>query len=58
MQARRIGRDFGGLAAVVLLLAGIGSAAAQDAAYGTAAAEIAEKISGAFPKVTGRVIGL
>lgn len=58
MQARRRGRGFGGLAAVALLLAGIGSAAAQDAAYGTAAAEIAEKISAAFPKVTGQVIGI
>ena len=31
---------------------------AQEAAYGTSAAEIAEKISAAFPKVSGHVIGL
>jgi len=31
---------------------------AQEPAYGTAAAEIAEKIAQAFPKVEGRVIGL
>jgi hypothetical protein len=30
----------------------------EDAAYGTAAAEIAERRSASFPKVTGRVIGL
>jgi hypothetical protein len=58
MQARRVGRGFIGLTAAVLLLAGVGSAAAQDAAYGTAASEIAERISAAFPKVSGRVIGL
>jgi hypothetical protein len=33
-------------------------ASAQEAAYGTAAAEIAERIAAAFPRVTGRVIGL
>ncbi len=32
--------------------------AAQEAAYGAAAAEIAERIAAAFPKVTGQVIGL
>lgn len=35
-----------------------GAAAAQEAAYGSAAAEIAEKIAAAFPKVAGQVIGL
>ncbi len=34
------------------------AAVAQEAAYGTAAMEIAEKIAQAFPKVEGRVIGL
>jgi len=58
MQARRIRRGIWGLATLVLLLARIGSASAQDAAYGTAAAEIAERISAAFPKVVGRIIGL
>jgi TolB-like protein len=33
-------------------------AAAQEAAYGSAAAEIAERVSAAFPKVSGQVIGL
>jgi len=42
----------------LLLLVWTASAAAQEAAYGTAAAEIAERIAAAFPKVTGRVIGL
>jgi flagellar assembly FlgT-like protein len=58
MRVRRIRRGIWGLATLVLLLAGIGSASAQDVAYGTAAAEIAERISAAFPKVVGRVIGL
>ena len=42
----------------LLLQVWLPPASAQDAAYGTAAAEIAERISAAFPKVTGRVIGL
>ena len=42
----------------LLFTLGPGSAMAQEAAYGTAAAEIAEKIVQAFPKVEGRVIGL
>jgi hypothetical protein len=45
-------------AAALIVAAWIDSALAQDAAYGTAAAEIAERIAAAFPKVTGRVIGL
>ncbi len=45
-------------AIALTLLAGVLPASAQDAAYGTAATEIAERIAGAFPKVTGRVIGL
>ncbi len=56
MQTRRLG----GLSVVAALL-GLGWAsavAAQDAAYGAAAAEIAERIAAAFPKVTGQVIGL
>ena len=59
MHTRRIWCGKGSLAALAfLLLVGGGPASAQDAAYGTAAAEIAERISAAFPKVTGRVIGL
>ena len=42
----------------LLLQVWLPPAAAQDAAYGSAAAEIAERIAAAFPKVTGRVIGL
>jgi hypothetical protein len=42
----------------VLLLVWAPPARGQDAAYGTAATEIAERIAAAFPKVTGRVIGL
>ncbi|MGD0265518.1 MAG: hypothetical protein ABSD47_11300, partial [Candidatus Methylomirabilota bacterium] len=45
-------------AAVLILLAGIVTASAQEAAYGTSAAEIAERIAAAFPKVSGQVIGL
>lgn len=45
-------------AAVLILLAGIVTASAQEAAYGTSAAEIAERIVAAFPKVAGQVIGL
>ncbi len=40
------------------ILATTPSAWAQDAAYGTSAAEIAERIAAAFPKVSGQVIGL
>ncbi len=48
------------LAAMVALTLAVWSGAtwAQEPAYGTAAAEIAERIGAAFPKVTGRVIGL
>ena len=45
-------------AAVLILLAGIVTASAQEAAYGTSAAEIAERIAAAFPKVAGQVIGI
>jgi hypothetical protein len=57
MQARRF---LGGLS-VAAALWGLGWAsgvAAQEAAYGSAATEIAELIAAAFPKVTGQVIGL
>ncbi|OGC00396.1 MAG: hypothetical protein A3G35_02615 [candidate division NC10 bacterium RIFCSPLOWO2_12_FULL_66_18] len=57
LHARRIRRCLGEAVALILL-AWIASASAQEAAYGTAATEIAERISAAFPKVTGRVIGL
>ncbi|MBI4536459.1 MAG: hypothetical protein HY712_00715 [candidate division NC10 bacterium] len=46
-----------GLLALLLAL-GPSMAGAQEAAYGSAAAEIAEKVAQAFPKVEGRVIGL
>ncbi len=46
----------GGLA--LLVAGGSVPVLAQEAAYGSAAAEIAEKIAGAFPRVSGRVIGL
>jgi hypothetical protein len=42
----------------VLVFAWIGQVYAQEAAYGTSATEIAEKIAAAFPTVAGRVIGL
>jgi hypothetical protein len=45
-------------AVALILLAGVVTASAQEAAYGTSAAEIAERIAAAFPKVSGRVIGL
>jgi hypothetical protein len=45
-------------ATVLILFAGIRTAWAQDAAYGTSAAEIADRIGAAFPKVSGQVIGL
>jgi hypothetical protein len=52
-------RMWDGLAAgVLILLAGIVTASAQEPAYGTSAAEIAERIAAAFPKVTGQVIGI
>jgi hypothetical protein len=48
-----------GLLLAALLVGASGSpTAAQEPAFGTAAAEIAERIEAAFPKVTGRVIGL
>jgi hypothetical protein len=46
----------GGLA--LLVAGGSLPALAEEAAYGSAAAEIAEKIAAAYPKVSGRVIGL
>ncbi len=57
MHGRQSWRGVAGVLAMIWL-AWITPAQAQDAAYGTAAAEIAERISAAFPKVTGRVIGL
>ncbi len=45
-------------ATVLILLTGIATASAEEAAYGTSAAEIAERIATAFPKVSGQVIGL
>jgi hypothetical protein len=57
MHVRQTGRRLAG-ATALLLLAWIVSASAQEAAYGTAASEIAERIAAAFPKVTGQVIGL
>jgi hypothetical protein len=57
MQARRF---VGGLSVVAALcvLGWVGDVTAQEPAYGSAAAEIAERIAAAFPKVTGQVIGL
>lgn len=47
------------LAVVILATLGTGTPAwAEEPAYGTAAGEIAARIAAAFPKVTGRVIGL
>ena len=46
------------LAAAALLAVWVGSASAQEAAYGSAATEIADRIAAAFPKVAGQVIGL
>ena len=57
LHARRMRRRLSGAIALILL-AWIASASAQEAAYGTAATEIAERIGAAFPKVTGRVIGI
>ncbi|MBI3121554.1 MAG: hypothetical protein HYZ03_04645 [candidate division NC10 bacterium] len=57
LHARRMRRRLSEAVALILL-AWIASASAQEAAYGTAAIEIAERIGAAFPKVTGRVIGL
>ena len=57
MQARRFLRGLAVLAACCVL-GWAGSTAAQEAAYGSAATEIAEKIAAAFPKVSGQVIGL
>lgn len=57
MKGRKMWRRLTGAVALVLL-AGIVTASAQEPAFGTAAAEIAERIAGAFPKVTGQVIGL
>jgi hypothetical protein len=57
MRGRYFGRRLAGAVALILL-AWIVSASAQEAAYGTAASEIAERIAAAFPKVAGQVIGL
>lgn len=57
MQVRQLRSGLWVLAAVWLLGWGMPSAA-QEAAYGSAAEEIAERIGGAFPKVNGQVIGL
>ncbi len=46
------------ISAVLVVLVWSSITLAQEAAYGTAAAEIAERIAAAFPKVIGRVIGL
>src|SRR5512135_3598278 len=58
MHARRFLGGPAMAAAVCLVFAWAGAVAAQEAAYGSAAAEIAEHIAAAFPKVTGQVIGL
>ncbi len=57
MRGKYFGRRLAG-AVSLILLAWIVSASAQEAAYGTAASEIAERIATAFPKVAGQVIGL
>jgi len=57
MNRRKMWRRMTGTIALILL-AGVVTASAQEAAYGTSAAEIAERIAAAFPKVTGQVIGL
>jgi len=57
MHGRESWRGVAGVLAMIWL-AWITPALAQDPAYGTAATEIAERIAAAFPKVTGRVIGL
>jgi TolB-like protein len=57
MQARRFRGGLWVLAAL-WVLGWVAPAAAQEAAYGSAAAEIAERIGAAFPKVSGQVIGL
>jgi hypothetical protein len=44
--------------AALILLALCSPASGQEPAYGTAAVQIAEKIAAAFPRVTGRVIGI
>lgn len=57
MESRKMWLGMTG-AVALMLLAGIVTASAQEAAYGTSAAEIAERIAAAFPKVSGQVIGL
>ena len=57
MSGKRMWRRLTGAVALIVL-AGIATASAQEAAYGTSAAEIAERIAAAFPKVSGQVIGL
>jgi len=58
MHARRFSGGLAVAAAVWLVLGWAGAVAAQEAAYGSAAAEIANHIAAAFPKVAGQVIGL
>jgi hypothetical protein len=57
MRSRVLMRWLSGWLAL-LMAGGSVPVLAQEAAYGSAAAEIAEKIAGAFPTVSGRVIGL
>jgi hypothetical protein len=57
MRARGLLRGLFATAAC-LVLGWAGAVRAQEAAYGSAAAEIAEKIAAAFPRVGGQVIGL
>jgi hypothetical protein len=57
MHGRNLSRAVTGVVTLILVAWG-GGAWAQDPAFGTAAAEIAGRIAAAFPKVTGRVIGL
>jgi len=57
MKRRKMWRRLAAAVALILLT-GIVTASAQEAAYGTSAAEIAERIGAAFPKVSGQVIGL
>ncbi len=58
MDRWNIRRGVEALVVLTLLLAGIAPAAAQEPAYGQAAAEIADRIASVFPKVIGQVIGL
>jgi hypothetical protein len=57
-RTRGLSTRFVATAIVALLSWGSGSLYAQEAAFGTAATEIAGKIAAAFPAVSGRVIAL